>query len=290
MIPLLKVSDADRKLLVGRRFKGPTPWLIAIQMFVMVIVAAAGLAVGSAVQILEQATSHQLTVQLPAGAAQGEALAAATRRVPGVERVTLVPDKEVRETLDRWLGQGARDANLPVPALVEVELAKGGSADRIRAALARTFPKAKVAANSATLAPMLRSLRLLGWVAASIVLLVAVAAGAAVVLATRAALAANRQTVAIMHGVGATDEQVSRLFQRRMAIDSLVGGLAGAGAAGLVLVLVAGTGLAVAGRLAMAHLLGPIDLLLLAALPFAGALLATMVARQAVIGALRAEP
>ena len=61
----------------------------------------------------------------------------------------------------------------------------------------------------------------------------ALATAAAVVLATRSALAAQRSTIEVMHGIGATDQQVTRLFQRRIAIDALIGGVAGATLAGL---------------------------------------------------------
>ncbi|MBT8426591.1 MAG: cell division protein, partial [Erythrobacter sp.] len=160
----------------------------------------------------------------------------------------------------------------------------------IQTALAGQFEGARVVANRASVAPLLRSLRALGWVAGFIVLLVALAGGAAVTLAARAALAANRQTINVMHGVGATDGQVVRLFQRRIAIDALIGGLVGAAAAGIVLLIVAGGGMVIAGQLAGSALLRATDILMLAALPILGAALATLVARQAVLRALRQTP
>ena len=90
------------------------------------------------------------------------------------------------------------------------------------------------------LGPMLRALRSLTWLAFALVVLIGLATAAAVVLAARGALDTNKPTIEVMHGVGATDEQIARLFQRRIALDSLSGGLVGAAAAGLVLLLVAG--------------------------------------------------
>ena len=90
-----------------------------------------------------------------------------------------------------------------------------------------------------------------------------------------------------MHGIGATDAQVARLFQRKIALDSLAGGLAGAAAAGLVLLLVAGGRAVWMEDVAGGPLLEVSDLLLLASLPLIGALVATLVARQAVLRALR---
>ena len=117
-------------------------------------------------------------------------------------------------------------------------------------------------------------------------LLLSAAASAAVVLAARGALDTHRFTIEVMHGIGATDLQVTHLFQRKILIDALFGSLAGAFAAALVLLLLA-SGAALAGELTGGAALGLFDLLILALLPFALTVLATWVARTAVLRALR---
>ena len=62
------------------------------------------------------------------------------------------------------------------------------------------------------------------------------ATAATVVLAARAALDTHRGTIEILHLMGATDVQVARLFQRRIALDALFGGLIGFILAALVLI------------------------------------------------------
>jgi cell division transport system permease protein len=89
-----------------------------------------------------------------------------------------------------------------------------------------------------------------------------------------------------MHGIGATDIQVTHLFQRKILIDALAGSLAGAFAAAVVLLLLA-SGAALAGELTGGATLGPVDLAVLALLPFALTILATWVARTAVLRSLR---
>jgi cell division transport system permease protein len=89
-----------------------------------------------------------------------------------------------------------------------------------------------------------------------------------------------------MHGIGATDVQVTRLFQRKIAIDAFVGSIAGAIAAALVL-LVLTAGASFAGELTGGATLSAPDLLILALLPLALTALATWVARTAVLAALR---
>ena len=86
--------------------------------------------------------------------------------------------------------------------------------------------------------------------------------------------------------MGATDVQVARLFQRRIALDAALGGTAGALVAAGVAMLVgsrlAGLGSQLVGGIA----LGPGDWLVLALLPLGFVALATLAARAAVLRAL----
>jgi len=107
-----------------------------------------------------------------------------------------------------------------------------------------------------------------------------------VVLAARGALDTHRFTIEVMHGIGATDLQVTHLFQRKIAIDALIGSIVGGLAAAAVLLLLAG-GAAFAGEFTGGATLSLGDLAILALLPFALTALATWVARTAVLQALR---
>ena len=124
-------------------------------------------------------------------------------------------------------GRRGRSADLPLPALIDVDLAPGADPAAVAAAVKRAVPSARFIAHQTRLAPMLGTLTALQSIAALIVLLIALATAAAVVLATRGALDTHRATIEVMHGIGATDDQVTRLFQRKIALDALIGGTAG---------------------------------------------------------------
>jgi len=89
-----------------------------------------------------------------------------------------------------------------------------------------------------------------------------------------------------MHGIGATDLQLTHLFQRKIAIDALVGSLAGAAAGAIVLLLLA-SGASFAGELTGGATLSAPAMVVLVLLPFVLTALATWVARMAVLAALR---
>jgi cell division transport system permease protein len=287
MLDWLFASPAERRLLPGGRFRGPTPFVIAIMTFAMMTIAAAGLALSNAAGLVAQGIENRYAVQIPAGSRMLPRALAAARSAPGVVKAEAVPEAEMRKTLERWLGPAGVDDQLPVPALVTLDVAEGADLAAIGAKVEAAAPGARFIAHREKLEPMLRAIRVLQWLALALVALMAAATSAAVVLAARGALDTNRSTIEVMHGIGATDIQVTHLFQRKIALDSLAGSLVGASAASLVLLLLAGGGAAFAGDLMGTTPLSGRDLILLALLPLAMVVLATWIARTAVLAALR---
>lgn len=287
MTSLFVPSTADRRLLPGGTLRGPTPYVIAIMTFAMMTVAAAGLALSNMAGVVADAAENRFVVQLPdGGGGRLQAAVDAARSARGVTSVRPVPEEEMRRTLERWLGPAGLGGDLPIPALVHLDLAPGADPAEVARHIEGSAPGARLVAEEETLAPLLGSIRALQWLALTLVLLMAAATSAAVVLAARGALDTHRSTIEIMHGIGATDEQVARLFQRKIAVDALAGALFGGVAAALVLLIIAG-GAAIASDLAGGPPLDAGDLLLLALLPLAAVAIATLVARLAVLGALR---
>ena len=286
MFDWLFVSPAERRLLGAPRFGGPTPWVIAIMSFSILLIAASGLALASTARLVGRSIESRYALEVPAGAANLAALVQSVRSTPGVSSVQAVPESDMRQTLERWLGPAAESADLPVPALINFDAASGVDLPALQKRAEGIASGARIVAHRDSVGPLLHSLHLLQWVAFGLVLLLSIAASAAVVLAARGALDTHRFTIEVMHGIGATDLQVTHLFQRKILIDALVGSLAGAFAAAIVLLVLA-SGAALAGELTGGATLGPVDLAILALLPLALTALATWVARTAVLRSLR---
>ena len=237
--------------------------------------------------MVAKGVENRFVREVPAGLTGDVAKAVAiVRSAPGVVSATPVSEDEMRTTLQRWLGNAAELQNLPVPALVTVELRPGVQAVQLQTQVVREFPGANVVSEVFELRPLLSSLHVLQWLAFSLVLLVAIATSAAIILAARGALDTHRSTIEIMHGIGATDRQLTRLFERKIAADAAIGAAIGSAAAAVALLL-AGSGSALAGELAGKAPLGMSDLIVLAVTPLALVALAIFVARWAVLKALR---
>lgn len=240
--------NPEDRLLPQARLAGPMTWIVAIMIFLTVLACSAGMALARSGEALAEASANRLTVQVteadPARrAAAVDAIAGRLRDTPGVAAVEVVPRQRLLAQLEPWLGSDIGSADLPVPALIDVDLAvRGRAAASLRAAIVETVSGvtagARVEPHAGYLRPAVNLVRTTGLIAAAIVALLAFATGCVVVLAARGAHAAHRETIAIMHMLGATDQQVMRLFQRRITRDVSFGAGIGLLAAVAVILLV----------------------------------------------------
>ena len=288
-----RFGAADRGLLPEGRLTGPMPWVIAIMMFLTVLAAAAGLGLGNAARSLDADIGNRITVQIVEAnpdfrEAQARITMSELQKLAGVKSVKRVGEEEMERLLEPWLGEGGLETDLPVPVMIDADLTPEAyqNLDVIRSAIAEVAPSARVDDNAQWLAPLAKLIAALKWLAGGLVLLMVGATAATVVLAARASLDTHRSTIEVLHLMGATDVQVARLFQRRIALDALFGGAVGLAAASLVL-LVIGNRVGALGS----ELLGSAGLPLaswavLIALPFAGVFLSMLVARMTILRAL----
>lgn len=289
------LPDHDRKLIPEGRLSGQMPWVIAIMLFLTLLVAAAGLTLADAARKGGDDLAQQVTVQIiesdPARrSGQRAAVAKALRGLPGVMSVRPVPDAEVRNLLEPWLGTGVIDADIPVPALVDVRFAAVPTAatlKQLQVQLRPIAPETRLDSHSSWMAPFFDLMAALVWLAAAVLLLLLVATSAVVVLAVRSTLNTHRGTIEIMHMMGGTDLQAARLFQRRVALDALLGGVVGLGAAAAVILTLGGRFAAVEPGLLAGASFPWYGWVVLALIPLAVMGLAMLMARWTVISALK---
>ena len=289
------LPEHDRKLIPEGRLSGPMPWVIAIMLFLTLLVAAAGLTLAEAARQGGQDLARHVTIQIieadPAQrAAQRAAVTRALRKLDSIAEVKPVPDADVRALLEPWLGTGVIDADVPVPALVDVRFGSAPTAEtltRVQSTLRSVAPNIRVDSHSSWMAPFFELMRALLWLAAAMFLLLLVATSAVVILAVRSTLNTHRETIEIMHMMGGTDVQAARLFQRRVALDALLGGIVGFIVAAVVIMTVGDRFAAVEpGLLSGAHF-PYYGWAILAFIPLAVMALAMLMARMTVISALK---
>lgn len=291
----LAAAPAERRLLPEGRLEGPMPWVIAVMMCLTTIATAAGLALAGGTERVGLAADRTLSVQLMiadpvARAAEAGRLAARLRALPGVAQARPVSEAEVASLLEPWLGPDLAEADLPLPGLIDVALAPDAEPEQVAAAISRLSPRAVVESHAAALKPLTDLADALALLALALVGLMAAATAAVVALAARAALDTHRQTIDLMHLIGAEDAQIARLFQRRFALDALLGGLIGL-AAGIAMLLAVGDRMArVGSELLGAAEVGAGGWLAIVLLPAGATALAMVTARLTVLRALERSP
>jgi cell division transport system permease protein len=222
----LRRAIADRML----------PFLVAAMAFLAGLALAGWMGAASLARHWQQGSGSMLTVQVPnpteptvqGGNIRMEQVTAALARTPGVISAHTLTDDELAQLLRPWLGEGATRLALPLPGVIAVQVANAGKPlDGLARRLSEAAPGTLVEDHGVwmqRLAVLARSLQACAGLA---LLLVAAVAGAVIAVATRAGLAARREAIEIVHGLGATDGYIAARFAGRATVLAAIGGLLG---------------------------------------------------------------
>ena len=282
-------------LLPQARLGGPMPWVIAIMVALTVVAAGGALALSNMVSTARGELTGSATVQIvepdPAQrSAQVDAVQGILAQDRAVAGFRTVPEEEIAELLEPWLGSSGGTDAIPLPAIIDVEMREGVSEadyNRLRSALQQVASGARIDAQSVWLAPVLSALAALKWTAFALITLLGLVGAAAVWLAARNALGGNRDTVEIVHLLGGSDDQIARIFQRSILIDAALGGLAGFLAGIAAMSFLAAQFAALQSGMVAGGSLSAIDWFLIALVPLCAVGIAVYTARMTVLSSLR---
>jgi cell division transport system permease protein len=224
------------------------PLLVAAMAFLAVLALAGAVAARGLAAHWRSDAAALLTVQVPQPDAPGEAAAAGLSRAAAVERslagepgvlsARRLTADEVSALLGPWLGTDAKILALTLPAVFEVHAAAASVATSLSARLQTMASGTLVEANGVWFDRLGALAGSLQACAALALVLVAFVATAVVAVATRAGIAARRDAIEIVHGLGATDGMIAGRFAARLTMLTFAGALAGVlGAVPMLLVI-----------------------------------------------------
>jgi cell division transport system permease protein len=282
------------------------PFLVAAMGFLAALALSGWVGAAALASSWQAGAASALTVQVPqptdpaapGGGTRVARVLATLRATPYVADAHPLSETELAQLLRPWLGSAANGPAIPLPAVIAVRLADS-SADID--ALARQLDALAPGTLTEQHAGWMRRLgvlaRSLQACAGLILLLVASVAVTVVMVATRAGLAARREAIEIVHGLGATDGYIAGRFAVRATLLAVVGGGLGALAALPVLLTLANLATPLSGADPRASL--PADFLTalparlwlaLPGLPLAAAAIGCMTAQVTVRRWLRRLP
>jgi cell division transport system permease protein len=228
------------------------PVLVAAMAFLAALALAGSAGAAALVRHWQEGAAAALTVQVPSPSAPLPRVAdgpeetrldralSTLRATPGVLLARPLSDAELADLLRPWLGSSGDNLSLPLPAVVQVRLSGAGpDLATLQAKLEAAAPGTLVESHGAwvqRLAVLARSLQACAWLALAVV---AAVAAAVIMVATRAGLSARRDSIEIVHGLGATDGYIAGRFAARATALAALGALCGAIAAVPVLLALA---------------------------------------------------
>lgn len=273
-------------------------WLVMVLVFMASLAVTVDSYIGVLLSDWNRSVTGTLTVQVPV-MDLGEKGTAPTvgkildvlKRHPAVAKAEAVPRAKVIALLKPWLGESDVIADLPLPALIDVELQTDGpeAVAAVTASIKTAAPQAVVDDHRVWLNRVMGLAQGFSVVAMTIMILVTGALGLTVVFATRASLAEFAQVIEVLHVVGAKDGYIAGQFARRALLQGMLGGAAGLALYAPALALVAWLASRVDPEILPNATLPAAHWLTLAALPFAAGLLAMLTAHVTVRRALSAK-
>ena len=225
------------------------PYLVAAMAFLAALALAGWVGAASLARHWQQGAGAVLTVQVPdpqgnaagdGGTRVGRALAL-LRGTPGIAEARALSQSELDQLLRPWLGAGGDRLAVPLPAVIAVRLADPGiDVAPVAARLEAIAPGTLTESHGIWLRRLTVLARSLQACAGLALLLVGGVAAAVIAVATRAGLAARREAIEIVHGLGATDGYIAARFAARATLLAVCGAIVGAVLALPVLLTLAG--------------------------------------------------
>lgn len=224
------------------------PFLVAAMAFLAALAIAGWVGAASLARDWQHGAGASLTIQVPqpddpsaqAGITRVQRALTLLHGAPGIASARALTKQQLTQLLRPWIGAGASELAIPLPAVIAVRLADSRvDLAPLTHSLRQAVPGTLVESHDVwvrRLAVLARSLQACGGVA---LLLVAAIAASVIAVATRAGLATRREAIEIVHGLGATDGYIARRFAARATLLAATGGLAGAVVAMPVLVTLA---------------------------------------------------
>jgi cell division transport system permease protein len=289
-----------RRIMPNSKGAAPLDVVITVMAFLAALALGASLIARHAAESWSAGLSGKITVQiLPASSgpardsltAETDAALAVLRATPGIVHAAPLSQEEQLKLVQPWLGAEALVADLPLPQLIDADIAPGSVLDipALARQLKTAAPHAVLDDHSHWISRLRDLAQTLVWSAYGILFLIAVATASIVAFATRAGLDAHNDMVSLLHQMGAQAGFISRVFEGHYFRAALVA--AGTGAAFAAVVFLTAGGLQSVGYEAVPFLpplgLKPIELLWLITVPAAAALIALFTARLSVLAALR---
>ena len=266
------------------------PYVMAVMVYLSALAMMGSMLLHKGFGEWTENLSNHLTVQITEDDAdrrkdQVAQVIQILNNTPGIELVRKLDDTEIAKLLEPWLGEGNVTGDLPVPDILDVKVSRTLSIhlDAIRAQLAKVSENIHLDDHQQWLGRFLRLMDTVEYTGLGILLLVVLATICIVIFGTKAGMAEHRETIAIMHHLGAQDDMISRAYQDRFMRYGLKGGVMGLILAFLTLIYLIYLTRDLAAGMVKLPELPVLEVTVLLVIPFVAAFISMLTARITVL-------
>ena len=210
------------------------PYVMAVMVYLSALALMGSMMLHKGFGDWTESLSNRLTVQITTldpdqREMQVNQVIDRLRKTPGIDYVRKLNQVDIEKLLEPWLGEGNVTSDLPVPAILDVTVSRTLQLDlnALRGMLTRISDNIHLDDHQQWLGRFLRLMDTVEYTALGILLLVVMATICIVIFGTKAGMAENRETIAVMHHLGAQDGMIARAFQNRFMVYGLKGGVIG---------------------------------------------------------------
>lgn len=226
--------------------------LIALMTFLIVMALAGSLAMQTLTNKWSSGLENKATIEIPAEKSDGSLrtnsqikdFTAQTARMlkdsNDIADFNILSDKDIAELVSPWLGNDMVLDEIPLPQLISVEFKKAtpDAIDRLTQSLAIINDNIRLDTHEGWLIQLLRMINTFQFAGAFIVAVIAITTITAIAGGTRSRMAIHRADIELLHLMGASDEYITRQFQRHALILAAKGSAIGTVAALITLIVI----------------------------------------------------
>lgn len=278
--------------------------LITLMTFLAVMALSASFALGNMTERWSSGLKNSITIEIPAEDERGELRSQvaisdladkvfnALQDYDAFENIEVMTQDQVNELIEPWLGSGLTLTDIPLPGLISVTLRNGEDINlpAVQTELETINTTIRIDTHQDWLGDVLKFASTLQMAAFIVTFIVALTTIIAVASAIRSRIAEYKNDVQLLHFMGASDDYITRQFQRHAFMIGLEGGLIGLVSGGLIIAIfsaILGSG---GGGVLPSFVLSSLHVAVLLLLPVFICLLTSLTARRTVLASLSEMP
>lgn len=211
--------------------------LIGLMTFLAVMAIASSFALGAMTSRWSSGLENRLTIEIAAEKSDGQlrspaSLEALKQQIaktlkdrPQILNADILSKEDTQALISPWLGDDWSVEDIPLPGLISVELSDSNpeTVQKLGYDLKKIDPDIRVDTHETWLNDLLKLTGALQFSAALITLIIGITTVTAIAGAIRSRMAIHAEDVQLLHLMGASDEYISKQFQRHALIITLQG-------------------------------------------------------------------